>query len=102
MQQRAQRAVAEVSADVASYGGIMKQRPGFGPCSVGPSRPSCCERASCQAWLLAHPHLEPPRARPSAPTRVLLRKHLGVKVEKVFESVSFCLFSQRRAGLFDC
>lgn len=71
VQQRAQRAVAEVSAGVASYGGIMKQRPGFGPGSVRPSRPSCCERASCQTWLLARPHLEPPRGRPSAAQKAL-------------------------------
>lgn len=94
MPQWAQRAVAEVSADVGAYGGDNEAAARV-LAVFCPSRPSCCERASCQTWLLVHPYLEPPRGQPCALTGVLLRKHLGVKVEKA--SSPFLLLIQSAA-----
>ncbi len=59
VQRQAQRAEAEVSADVDGYGGIMKRRA-RGSATFCSLRPSRCERASCQTRLLVGPRYEPP------------------------------------------
>lgn len=78
MQRRAQRAVAEGSADVGAHGGIMKRRPRPGLCSC-PPRPSCRERAWLQNTAISPPSFSFSFWAGRAP----LREHLGVKVEKV-------------------